>query len=568
MILSSDKTKLSQFRGDKTAWPVYLTLGNISKDIRRQPSAQATVLIGYIPVAKLDSHFKTKDSCKIAGWRLFHYCMRRILAPIVEAGKTGVEMLCADGFKRLVYPILAAYVADYEEQCLIACTKNNRCPKCLAERDEMGEHKDSPLRDPAATVEVYEAMARNPRTTPTAFTAQGLRSVHLPFWSDLPHCDIFNSFTPDLLHQLHKGVFKDYIVSWSQAVAGSEELDKRFASMTDHPALRHFKKGISKISQWTGTEAKDIEKIFVCLLSGGVQSEVMKATRAIVDFIYLAQYRSHTDTSLSALEAALDSFHQHKSVFKRLGVRVHFNIPKLHSMRHYVAMIRSLGSADGYNTESPERLHIDLAKNAYRASNKKDYTIQMTVWLHRQEAVKMFSSYLSWANAEQLRVHQQGKSVDLDDLELDGTTADLAEVLDTADASETRRFLSGPNKTPSLYHLAQRCPLPAVPASQLISDYKAVEFIPALTSFLQSHVSSAPTPHVVHQFSVYKRMYVRLPWIPALGPSLRRLLDTIRATPASAPRFALRGTPAHLDTVLVRTSEANPVTAGTSLNGA
>ena len=31
LILSSDKTQLTQFRGDKSAWPVYLTLGNISK---------------------------------------------------------------------------------------------------------------------------------------------------------------------------------------------------------------------------------------------------------------------------------------------------------------------------------------------------------------------------------------------------------------------------------------------------------------------------------------------------------------------------------------------------------
>jgi hypothetical protein len=37
---------------------------------------------------------------------------------------------------------------------------------------------------------------------------------------------------------------------------------------------------------------------------------------------------------------------------------------------HYVTCIRALGLADGYNTESPERLHIDFAKEAYRASNK------------------------------------------------------------------------------------------------------------------------------------------------------------------------------------------------------
>ena len=35
VILSSDKTSLSVFSRDKKAWPVYLTIGNISKDIQR-----------------------------------------------------------------------------------------------------------------------------------------------------------------------------------------------------------------------------------------------------------------------------------------------------------------------------------------------------------------------------------------------------------------------------------------------------------------------------------------------------------------------------------------------------
>ena len=66
IILSSDKTQLSVFQGDKSAWPVYLTIGNISKEVRRQPSAHATILLGYLPVAKLVCF---KDSTRsLAEW--------------------------------------------------------------------------------------------------------------------------------------------------------------------------------------------------------------------------------------------------------------------------------------------------------------------------------------------------------------------------------------------------------------------------------------------------------------------------------------------------------------------
>ncbi|KAG1784333.1 uncharacterized protein HD556DRAFT_1446796 [Suillus plorans] len=183
IILASDKTCLSQFRGDKSAWPIYLSIGNIAKEKRRQLSARATVLIGYLPAEKLECF--TSDTRSLAGYRLFHHCMSLLLQPLIAAGQNGIEMVCADSMIRQVYPILAAYVADFPEQCLVHVARRtvaqNVWLRRMKEKRQNGQH-------------------------PAEFKDYGLRTVYHPFWADLPHTDIFLAFTPDLLHQLHKGL--------------------------------------------------------------------------------------------------------------------------------------------------------------------------------------------------------------------------------------------------------------------------------------------------------------------------------------------------------------------------
>ena len=60
----------------------------------------------------------------------------------------------------------------------------------------------------------------------TETTKQGICPNH-PFWEDLPHSNVFSCITLDLLHQLHKGVFKDHVVKWATECleGGEKEID-------------------------------------------------------------------------------------------------------------------------------------------------------------------------------------------------------------------------------------------------------------------------------------------------------------------------------------------------------
>jgi len=149
--------------------------------------------------------------------------------------------------------------------------------------------------------------------------------------------------------------------------------------------------------QWTGTEHKNMEKVFLGVLAGATDPAILHAVQGVLDFIYYAHFKTHSDESLAQLDLAWLTFHNNKHIFEELGICKHFNISKLHNIKHYIDVIRSHGTADGFNTEGSECLHIDLAKMGYRAGNKKQYIKQMTTWLWHQEAIQRFCVYLQWA---------------------------------------------------------------------------------------------------------------------------------------------------------------------------
>jgi hypothetical protein len=56
-----------------------------------------------------------------------------------EAERRGIAVVGGEGLVHLVFHILAYYVVDYPEQCLVIYTKYGTCPKCRARADKLAE---------------------------------------------------------------------------------------------------------------------------------------------------------------------------------------------------------------------------------------------------------------------------------------------------------------------------------------------------------------------------------------------------------------------------------------------
>ncbi|KIM57122.1 hypothetical protein SCLCIDRAFT_68394, partial [Scleroderma citrinum Foug A] len=144
----------------------------------------------------------------------------------------------------------------------------------------------------------------------------------------------------DVLHQLYQGIVK-HLTTWCSSFINDAELDAQLKSLPPCFGVRHFSGGWSNLSQISGKERKDMACVLLGCMVGKVLSRVITIYRALLNFLYLAQYPTHDDDSLY-MEDALDLFHRHKSVLtgQDLNIHKHLNILKFHSMVHYMECIK------------------------------------------------------------------------------------------------------------------------------------------------------------------------------------------------------------------------------------
>ncbi|KAJ7441973.1 hypothetical protein B0H11DRAFT_2348854 [Mycena galericulata] len=380
VVAGSDKTTVSVGTGHQEYHPVYSSPGNIT-GMARRAHGNGVLPVAFLPIPKTTrKHRKTVPFQKFVR-QMYHACLARVFEPL-KAGMTTPEVVrCPDGhFRRAIYG-LGPYIADYPEQVWLACIVQGWCPKC----DAMPNNLDAPgarMRSHRKTDFLITCF--DPGTLWDDF---GIRSDIVPFTHDFPRAEIYELISPDLLHQIIKGTFKDHLVEWvmqylhethgeTRALEIIADIDHRISAVPSFPGLRRFPDG-RDFHQWTGDDSKALMKVYLAAVAGHVPSEMVKCIAAFLDFCYLVRRNALITDTLDAIDEVLNRFHTHRDIFIATGVRVTISLPRQHSMVHYCTSIILFGSPNGLCSSITESKHIKAVKEPWRRSSRYKALIQM-----------------------------------------------------------------------------------------------------------------------------------------------------------------------------------------------
>ncbi|KAH7904691.1 hypothetical protein BJ138DRAFT_1236212 [Hygrophoropsis aurantiaca] len=358
IILGADKTTVSVATSHQEFHPVYMLLGNIHNDMRRA-HREAVIPLAFLCIPKAARQSDDDYEFRLFKKQVYHASLARILEPLRHGMTTPEIIRCPDRhFRRAIFE-LGPFIADYPEQVYLAGIVSGWCPKCQAPPDQLADEGPPQFREHTeALLETFGA--------DDLWNTFGIVGDVTPFTNYFPRADIHELLTPDLLHQLIKGTFKDHIVQWVQdyieglpitrqeAKAIMDDIDRRIAAVPAFPGLRRFPEG-RNFEQWTGNDSKALMKVWLPALVGYVPDKMIKCISALLEFCYLARRSAHDTPCLDAMAEALQRFHHYRVVFEK----------------------KLFGSPNGLCSSITELRHITAVKRPWRRSNRNKPLDQM-----------------------------------------------------------------------------------------------------------------------------------------------------------------------------------------------
>jgi len=145
----SDQTNLTNCWGDKKAWPVYLTIGNLRSAQCNSPGSMAVLLLAILPIPpRLSKSSKGDQRQRKINTDTLQDVFELIFAPLQAVAHSAVPIDCADGKVRLCFLILSAWIAEHMANVALHRLKSNACPRCEVPTHELGTNaKNYQTRD-------------------------------------------------------------------------------------------------------------------------------------------------------------------------------------------------------------------------------------------------------------------------------------------------------------------------------------------------------------------------------------------------------------------------------------
>jgi hypothetical protein len=81
LILATDKTLMTKLRGNQICWPIYGTIGNLTRGVRRRQNVPSVLLLGFLPISKTMTAkiSQGQDIARRIKSQLYHAAMSIIL---------------------------------------------------------------------------------------------------------------------------------------------------------------------------------------------------------------------------------------------------------------------------------------------------------------------------------------------------------------------------------------------------------------------------------------------------------------------------------------------------------
>ncbi|KIJ10463.1 hypothetical protein PAXINDRAFT_16549 [Paxillus involutus ATCC 200175] len=121
VILSSDKTNITNMTGSRVAHPLLLSLANIKMEHRNKASNHGFLLAALLPVVEFIH--PTKRMQTILNDHLIHECLDIVLEPLKQAARLGRMMSDPVGNLHLCYTPITAYIVNTPEALMLACVR-------------------------------------------------------------------------------------------------------------------------------------------------------------------------------------------------------------------------------------------------------------------------------------------------------------------------------------------------------------------------------------------------------------------------------------------------------------